>query len=404
MAVTKKSDIIIPEVMGEAINAKIDALAKFTPYAKVDKTLVGVPGDTVTVPAWNYIGDAEDVGEGESVTPTKLTASETKFTIKKAMKSVSITQEAINSGHGNPVGQAETQLAKATASKVDKDVVEASYGAHTIVDKSANVIGYNAIVDAVTKFADEEDDVEKTMFIHPEQEATLLKDSNFISADKFESGVAVRASIGKIAGCWIRKSKKVRKVEGVTGVQGVYTITIGTKAKANDALTVNGVKIVAGSSDWDLTTDTTAGNATAIQTFLNASEDERLTPYTWTVASNVVTATEKSGKYGAGKPTISVDLGVSGTLVATVAETTKGVKPVTAHYLCPILKNEPDSPETEYTEDEAPALTIFLKADTKVDAEWFPKSQTHDITSVKYYGVALTNDAKVVLAMYGVPA
>lgn len=404
MAVTKKSDIIIPEVMGEMINAKITALNKITPYAKVDTTLQGTAGDSVTVPKWGYIGDAEDVAEGDSVTPTKLTATKETFTIKKAMKSVSLTEESRNSGYGNPIGQTETQLAKSIASKVDNDVLDTSYRASKKVDKSGNVIGYNAIVDAVTQFLDEEDDVEKTMFIHPEQEATLLKDSNFLSADKFEGGVAVRGSIGKIAGCWIKKSKKVRKVEGVTGVQGVYTITIGTKAKANDALTVNGVKIVAGSSDWDLTTDSTAGNATAIQAFLDASEDARLTPYTWTVSSNVVTATEKSGKYGAGKPTIKVDLGVSGSLVATVAETTKGVTPVTAHYLCPILKNEPDSPETEYTDDELPALTIYLKADTDVDVEWFPKSQTHDITAVKYYGVALTNDAKVILAMFGVSA
>jgi hypothetical protein len=41
-----------------------------------------------------------------------------------------------------------------------------------------------------------------------------------------------------------------------------------------------------------------------------------------------------------------------------------------------------------------------LKADTSVDAEWFPKKQQHDITGAKYYGVALTNDAKVVIAKF----
>lgn len=402
MPVTKKSDVIIPEVMGEMINAKIEALNKITPYAKVDTTLQGTAGDTVTVPKWGYIGDAEDVAEGGEITPSKMTATKESFSIKKAMKSLSLTEESRNSGYGNPIGQAETQLAKAIAGKVDNDVLDTAYSASKKVDKSANVIGYNAIVDAVTQFADEEDDVEKTMFIHPEQEATLLKDASFLSADKFEGGVAVRGAIGKIAGCWIKKSKKVRKVAGVTGVQGVYTITINTKATANDSITINGVKIVAGSADWSLSTDTTSGNASAIQAFCNASDDPKLTPYAWTVSSNVVTATEKSGKYGAGIPRIAVEKGVSGTLVATVAETTKGVTPVVAHYLCPILKNEPDSPETEYTDDELPAITIYLKADTDVDVEWFPKSQTHDITAVKYYGVALTNDAKVVLAMFGI--
>lgn len=285
--VTKKSNVIIPEVMGAMIDAKIDALCKLTPYAKVDTTLVGVPGDTKTVPSWNYIGDAEDFDpentEGKEIETAKLTCGKATFTIKCAAKSVGILQTAINSGLGNPVGQAEMQLAKSIVGKVDNDVIDAAYTAANTHD-AQGVIGYAGIVDAVTKFEDEEDGIEKVMFIHPKQEATLLKDDDFRSADKFEGGVAVRGSIGKIAGCWVKKSKKVKLVDGV--------------------------------------------------------------------------------------------------------------------YQCPIIKMEPDSPETEYTEDELPALTIFLKKDTQVDHEWFPKKQRHDVTAAKYYGVALTNAAKVVIAQF----
>lgn len=39
MAVTTLQDIINPEVMGDMIDAKITALCKFTPYAKLDTTL-----------------------------------------------------------------------------------------------------------------------------------------------------------------------------------------------------------------------------------------------------------------------------------------------------------------------------------------------------------------------------
>ena len=48
------------------------------------------------------------------------------------------------------------------------------------------------------------------------------------------------------------------------------------------------------------------------------------------------------------------------------------IKAVDAFYRCPILTMAPDSPETEYTQDQLLALTIFLKADTKDDAELFP--------------------------------
>lgn len=282
---TLLTNVINPQVMGQMINAKIEALLKLTPYAKVDTTLVGVSGDTKTIPSWKYIGDAEDVAEGAEVGLTTMTASTTSFKIKKAMKAVGITEEARLSGLGDPIGQAETQLAKAIAGKVDNDLLDAALKSKNIIDLSAtSAISYEGIVDAVSKFEDEEDGVEKVMFISPLQEATLLKDPMFLSADKFEAGVAVRGAIGKIAGCWIKKSKKIKENS---------------------------------------------------ETFTN-----------------------------------------------------------------PIIKLEPDSAETEYTEDELPALTILLKQDTKTDSEFKPRKQLTEITSVKFYGVALTNEAKVVLAKF----
>lgn len=328
MAVTKLNNLINPEVMGAMIGAKIDAQLKLTPYAKVDTTLVGVPGDTKTVPSWNYIGDAEDVAEGAEVGLSTLTASSTTFTIKKAMKAVGITQEAVNSGLGNPIAQAETQLAKAIAGKVDNDVLDAVYtGKNVYAASTLAAIAYGGLVDAIAKFEDEEDGIDKVIFIHPAQEATLLKDSDFLSADKFTAGVAVNGAIGKIAGAWVKKSKKVRLVsyekDNATG-----------------------------------TLDISAANLAEYQAKVDPSVE--------LVAGDKVKALAAASQY----------------------------------YLCPIIKLEPDSPETEYTEDELPAVTIFLKKDIQVDAEWLPKKQQTDVTAAKYYGVALTNSAKVVLAKF----
>lgn len=335
MAVTKMVDVINPEVMGDMINAKTEALLKITPYAKLDTTLQGVPGDTKTVPSWNYIGDAEDVAEGAEVGITKMTASSTTFTIKKAMKAVGISQEAINSGLGNPVGQAESQLGKSIAGKVDNDVLEAAYkGTMTLIPTTPAAIGYNGVVDAVTKFEDEEDGIEKVMFIHPKQEATLLKDTSFLSADKFTGGVAVNGAIGKIAGCWIKKSKKVRHIE---------------YEKDNSAGTI-------------------------------------------TIVLDSVTETETLKHLSTVQPKTAA--------ILTVGDKVKAIAAGSQFYYNPILKMEADSAETEYTEDELPAITIFLKKDTSVDHEWFPKKQQHDITAARYYGVALTNAAKVVLAAF----
>ena len=281
---TTLADIINPQVMGDMLEAKIPAMLKFTPFAKVDHSLVGVPGDTKTVPSWNFIGAAEDVAEGAEIETKKLTASTATFTIKKAMQSVGISQEAINSGLGDPVGAAESQLAKAIAVKVDADVLAAALTGTNTYDGSASVIKYAGIVDAVGVL-NEEEITDKVLFVNPAQITTLRKDADFLSADKYKDGVAVSGEIGMIAGVRIVPSKQIVK---------------------NDS-----------------------GN-----------------------------------------------------------------------YVCPLIKLEPSSTDTEYAETELPAVTIFLKKDTSVDAEWFPKKQTHDITAAKYYGVALTNAAKVVVATF----
>ncbi len=91
---------------------------------------------------------------------------------------------------------------------------------------------------------------------------------------------------------------------------------------------------------------------------------------------------------------------VSPDVTLAVGDKVKAIASASQYYVCPIIKLQPDSSETEYTEDELPAVTIFLKKDTTVDTEWFPKKQQTDITACKYYGVALTNESKVILAKY----
>lgn len=90
---TKIADLIDPEVMGDMVSARIPKKLRVAPFAKVDDTLAGVPGDTITVPAYAYIGDADIVAEGEAVTIEKMTTSTRKATVKKAMKGIGLTMK-----------------------------------------------------------------------------------------------------------------------------------------------------------------------------------------------------------------------------------------------------------------------------------------------------------------------
>lgn len=339
MATTMMKNMINPEVMGDMITAKIEALLKITPYAKLDTTLQGVPGDTKTVPSWKYIGDAEDVAEGAEVDLTEMHTDSETFAIKKAMKAVGLTQEAINSGYGDPVGQAETQLAKSIAGKVDNDVFAAALKSSVCSGDGSSQISYSGVVDVVDAF-NEEDITEKVMFVHPKMVTKLRKDNEFISADKYNNNVMVNGEIGMICQTRIVPSKKVPLIE--------YT---------KEAASGTGVvKVVAS----------------------GASTNE----------VNLADVKNKNVWNAAAKAVVKPDVGMY-------------IKAVTNnYYLCPCLKLEPSDAETEFTETELPAVTIFLKKDTQTDTEWKPRTQTHEITTAKYYGVALTNEAKVVVAKF----
>ncbi|MDQ8821288.1 N4-gp56 family major capsid protein, partial [Streptococcus ruminantium] len=123
---TKLAQMINPEVMADMVSAKLDKLIKFTPFAYVERALEGQPGSTLTVPSWKYAGDATEIGEGESIPLDQLETGKTTMTIKKAAKGYEITDEAILSGLGDPIGQAVHQLGLAIANKIDNDLVEAA--------------------------------------------------------------------------------------------------------------------------------------------------------------------------------------------------------------------------------------------------------------------------------------
>ncbi len=284
---TKLADMIDPEVMADMISAKIPAKIRVAPFAKVDTTLAGVPGNTVTVPSYAYIGDADDVAEGADVNIEQMTTSTKQATIKKAMKGVCLTDEAVLSGFGNPVGEAGSQLALSISSKLDNDAMDALQTATLAYDGSAKAISYEGIVDAIDLF-EEEVNTEKVLFVHPKQVTVLRKDPNFLSADKYQAGVAMTGEIGMIAGARIVPSKKVPVVK----------------------------------------------------------------------------------------------MGASGAQVDC--------------YACPIVKLEEDAE----TEDALPALTIYLKQDTSVETERKARSRSTEITAAKFYTVALSNEAKVVLAKF----
>lgn len=123
MTTTVLANLIDPEVMSDLIEAQLPKAIKFSAIAPLDTTLVGVPGSTLTVPSYKYIGDAHEVAEGAAIEYSKLEQTKRTMTIKKAAKGVEITDEAVLSGLGDPVGEGQRQVRMAIASKIDNDIL-----------------------------------------------------------------------------------------------------------------------------------------------------------------------------------------------------------------------------------------------------------------------------------------
>ena len=273
--VTKLEKMINPEVMSEMISAKVSKRVAVMPFAKVDSTLQGQAGNTITIPVFGYIGDAANVEEGASIGASELTTTDKQFVVKKIGKGVDLTDEAILSGYGDPVGEANRQLANALAQKVDQDAIDALYGASLQYNGVANKISYAGIVDAIDVF-EEEYNTEKIIFVHPKQVSQLRKDADFTSADKYVNGnyVAVNGEIGKIANARVVVSKRVKEDDTHAGyVCPIVKINFDAETEeATPALTIFLKRNVMVETDRDI--DTQINRIRATENYVVALTDE----------------------------------------------------------------------------------------------------------------------------------
>jgi N4-gp56 family major capsid protein len=208
---TVLANLIDPEVLAPMVNGKVEKYIRVSPFAKIDNTLVGRPGSTITVPFYGHIGNAVVVAEGATIESEALSTSSKEYSIHKIGKGVTLTDEAVLSGYGDPVGQATTQLAQSVAQKIDEDCMgELLKGTQHFI--GATALNYNAVVDGVDIFK-EEFNSPKIIFIHPDQVKALRKDANFISADKYGVGtnVIMYGEIGMICNARVVTSKRVQK-------------------------------------------------------------------------------------------------------------------------------------------------------------------------------------------------
>lgn len=210
---TKLATMVNPEVMADMVSAKLPKLIKFTPLAYVETALQGQPGNTLTVPAWEYAGDATEVGEGQAISPDQLTTKKTTMTIKKAAKGYEITDEALLSGLGDPLGQATYQLGLAIANKIDDDLIAVAKTATQHITETPTTL---AAIDKALEIFEDEEDARYVAIINPKDAIKLKTDvaKEWTKGSELGADMVVSGTFGEVAGVQIVRSKKVDEGKG----------------------------------------------------------------------------------------------------------------------------------------------------------------------------------------------
>ncbi|MFD7106096.1 N4-gp56 family major capsid protein [Streptomyces celluloflavus] len=222
---TTAAQMLVPDVWADMVQGRFKGALILGTLATTDGTLEGKPGDSVSFPKWTALTDAEDLTEGTAMTPEQLgTDPGNKATIKEAGKAVELTDKSRLVAFGDPYAETQRQLGVLIARKIDKDLTAAAEAAGVItVDAATKALSWDVMVSGIERFGDEWDPENMAgLVIHSVQRAALLRDPNFISADKLGANGAVipRGVIGQAGGVNIFVSDRVTKTG--TGADTVY--------------------------------------------------------------------------------------------------------------------------------------------------------------------------------------
>lgn len=200
MSSTQASDVaFVPKVWSDHINAYFDRKMGLGSLAVMDKTLQAEPGETVNFPYFKAIGDAQEPAEDEGLEVEPLQDDSFSVTVKEIGKAVgwkdkARRKSAANKRGINPNGvqeaEAQRQLSRIFAEKVDKDIIteintNGNYQAGYVATASTHSCTVQRILQSkITAFGDKQSDA-IAIAMHSQDFLSMMTDSTagFLKAD-----------------------------------------------------------------------------------------------------------------------------------------------------------------------------------------------------------------------------
>ena len=210
---TYLSSLFNPQVVADVIDTKLTDNMVFAPLARLDYTLQGRAGNTVTLPFYSYIGAASSVSEGYDIGIRKLTQSTSAVTIVKYGVAVQLTDEAVLSGYGDPLGEAATQIATSIDDALDNALLAALAANSASEQNYTTSDAFTALVPAdiplaLAKFG-EDNDGQKALLVDPDFYAKLVG-SDWVPASEIAADIRIRGAVGMAYGCQVIISNRLK--------------------------------------------------------------------------------------------------------------------------------------------------------------------------------------------------
>lgn len=159
MANTVNKNVIVPEVYAGLVREKIAGRVQVAQFLKTIDTLRNDVGETITMPAWSYVGDASDWTVGTAMTTKSMVQTKKTSTVKAvAAPGIAIYDYDNEVSLGDAINEAAKQQAISIARKIDIDAINAAYGTplkQALATKDA--ITQTEILSALGVYGDERD-------------------------------------------------------------------------------------------------------------------------------------------------------------------------------------------------------------------------------------------------------
>lgn len=171
--ITMTSDFLDPEVLAPIVSNNYQKAMVMMPLADIDRTLVGKPGDTLTMPVWTDQGEAKEVKEGTAIPVTKLSQGSKKVKVVKFGLGHELTDEANLNSVGDAVAHATQDLSNALAQYGDTALLNAALAVNnTLSGVSLDIDGIDAME---TAFDTDDKNPAYTIICSPKTKLALNK-------------------------------------------------------------------------------------------------------------------------------------------------------------------------------------------------------------------------------------